>query len=488
MAGKLFVAGVVIGALAVVFFTSRREGGPPEEASPSILEAIGILTPKQETPAAEVPPPRFLESPQYLPLRQAMDLRTRYGKVHLAPGTSIWALRETEDGIRVKIAGAEMLMPVSAFREVVPTVAVRPPSQVDAMPPVANGAGILPPATNQSIPAPSAASPVTASTSPSAAATGRFDTQNSVVIEGASGTGSASIVNMQGKAVIITNAHVVSGNSALRFRRLDGTEVKPEKIGISTQCDLAMASQSQLRGGLPMAEDVSKEVAVGDDVIVLGNSQGSGVVTEIPGKVLGIGPELVEVDAKFVEGNSGSPIVQTKTGKVIAIATFVTLRNSSMIDKDSPFNGIRRFGYRLDVAKAWEYPEPARFAAEAATLQQRRHVTEMLATVFVDIDDDGYLSLGAHQSANNPARPCMLDYLRAVDQARHPSTADIMGAKSRLFRELLYLANSGEVDTSGFTRWHANELDKDRRVRKFLRERFAEFASYQDAATQLRRR
>ena len=110
MAGKLFVAGVVIGALAVVFFTSRREGGPPEEASPSILEAIGILTPKQETPAAEVPPPRFLESPQYLPLRQAMDLRTRYGKVHLAPGTSIWALRETEDGIRVKIAGAEMLM------------------------------------------------------------------------------------------------------------------------------------------------------------------------------------------------------------------------------------------------------------------------------------------------------------------------------------------------------------------------------------------
>ena len=46
-----------------------------------------------------------------------------------------------------------------------------------------------------------------------------------------------------------------------------------------------------------------------------------------------------------------------------------------------------------------------------------------------------------------------------------------MAAKSRLFRELLYLANSGEVVTS------ANELDKDRRVRTFLRERSAEFAS-----------
>jgi hypothetical protein len=247
-----------------------------------------------------------------------------------------------------------------------------------------------------------------------------------------------------------------------------------------------MVAQHDLSDGLPMHEDVGAGVAVGDDVLVLGNSQGSGVVTEIPGKVVGIGPDLVEVDAKFVEGNSGSPIVHLKSGKVIAIATFLTLHNTSVIDKDSPFDGIRRFGYRLDVAKDWEYPELARFAAEAEAIRQRKHVTEMLAAVFVDIDNDGFLSLESHQGTNDPTRACVVEFLRAVDQRRRPSVADITSAKARLFRELLHVTNSGDLDTTGFTKWHTKEMSKDRRVRAFLRERFNELASYQDARAQIK--
>jgi hypothetical protein len=500
MNGKLFIAGVLVGGIAVVLLTSRQsdDDARPAEATPSLLETIGILPPKPEETSADAKPPptaSFLESPQYLTLRRPMDISTPYGKAHLSAGTSVWALRESERGILVKVGGREMFMPMWAFREPPPepiVAAAAPVARTETVKPAEQPAAAPPPAsvgpTEPKLAKTTEAKPTGEVPSSSSGQKTRLSADNFVVIEGASGTGSASIINMRGQPVIVTNAHVLSGNSALRFRRLNGSEVRPEKVGVSTQCDLAIATHRELQGGLPMAEDVSKDVAVEDEVVVLGNSQGSGVVTEITGKVVGVGPELVEVDAKFVEGNSGSPIVHVKSGKVIAIATFLTLRNTSIIDKDSAFNGIRRFGYRLDIAKDWEYPELARFTAEANTIRQRRHVTEMLATVFVDIDDDGYLNLGAHQSANNPARQCVVDYLRAVEGERRSSVADVIEAKRRLFRELLFLTNGGEIDTRGFTRWHAHELDRDRRVRKFLRERFTELASYQDAQAQIRRR
>ena len=47
---------------------------------------------------------------------------------------------------------------------------------------------------------------------------------------------------------------------------------------------------------------------------------GRDVVTVSEGKVIGIGSELLEVDAPFVSGNSGSPVLN-HYGQVIGIAT-----------------------------------------------------------------------------------------------------------------------------------------------------------------------
>ncbi len=63
------------------------------------------------------------------------------------------------------------------------------------------------------------------------------------------------------------------------------------------------------------------------------------------GRSRGSDRALVEVDAKFVEGNSGSPIIHVKTGKVIGIATFAL--------KAEPGLTFEGFAIRGGMAPLW---------------------------------------------------------------------------------------------------------------------------------------
>ena len=53
-------------------------------------------------------------------------------------------------------------------------------------------------------------------------------------------------------------------------------------------------------------------------------AKGGGVINTIISQLTGIGSNLVESDAQFVHGNSGSPIIDVKNGKVIGVATYLT--------------------------------------------------------------------------------------------------------------------------------------------------------------------
>ena len=98
-----------------------------------------------------------------------------------------------------------------------------------------------------------------------------------------------------------------------------------------------------------MLDNLNANVAVGDEVWVLGNAEGAHVVTPIAGKLVGIGPNLVEVDAPFVPGNSGSPIIHKRTGKVIGVATYVIQRAADAAPGLSLPTAVRRFGYRVVI-------------------------------------------------------------------------------------------------------------------------------------------
>ena len=177
-------------------------------------------------------------------------------------------------------------------------------------------------------------------------------TKLAVIVAGSkAGTG---FVMREGRRLwLVTNAHVVRGQPIVRATMLDGTTLTLGPREFAAERDLA---RFPVDGNRPALEIRAGLPDVGERVTVLGNTDGRGVITEINGRVVGVGPTEVEVDAAFTTGNSGSPVID-RTGRVIAVASY--LRNcrddGNWSKKNTRFNGIRRFALRLAGVK-WERP------------------------------------------------------------------------------------------------------------------------------------
>ncbi len=162
-----------------------------------------------------------------------------------------------------------------------------------------------------------------------AAAPAPFDANLSarsvVIIKGDEKQGSGFVGNTKNGPRLFTNGHVLSGLHSPVAKLENGVEVHMDDLSYADGIDVMQIADKALPPGLDIAENLDG-VSVGDQVVVVGNSLGGGVATHIEGVVKGIGPNLVEVDAPFVPGNSGSPVIHVKTGKVIGIATYVTVQ------------------------------------------------------------------------------------------------------------------------------------------------------------------
>jgi hypothetical protein len=195
--------------------------------------------------------------------------------------------------------------------------------------------------------------------------------QAMVIVEGDAGRGSAFVVKMEGKTYLVTNSHVGRGNQHVKFKDLHNKEITTGPLQIADMVDAVRAEVAATDNVLELEPEIEKSVKIGDEVIVAGNSEGEGVVREIPGKVVGIGPDRVEVDAGFVPGNSGSPILLKATGKVIGVATYMKVPGFGRNGWKSPIslNETRRFGYRLDSVAKWITPStPEHLAREGQQL------------------------------------------------------------------------------------------------------------------------
>ena len=157
-------------------------------------------------------------------------------------------------------------------------------------------------------------------------------------------SGSGFVVRDGGRPYLFTNAHVVREGTVIA-QRLDGTRLKLGPRDEAVGRDMVRFALDESVPAFDLAAGVPD---IGDPVVVLGNSDGRGVVTEIRGKVIGVGPREIEVDAAFVIGNSGSPVLD-RNGRVIGIATYLRdCRNDEDWSKaNTRFNGIRRFALRL---------------------------------------------------------------------------------------------------------------------------------------------
>ena len=215
-----------------------------------------------------------------------------------------------------------------------------------------------------------------------------------VFVEGKTGQGSGFIVDYKGQKYLFTNAHVMAGVRAPQFKLLDRSPVRVGAAVAAVAHDIVALGVLDGGTAIPCVESLDKEVSIGDAVVVLGNAEGAGVVNLLQGAIVGIGPNLVEVDAPFVPGNSGSPIIHLRSGKVIGIATYMTIRRSG--DRTER---VRRFGYRLDSVQQWQPVDWTRFYAEADSMDKIEKTTAEFGVLLEDFNKNGKPT----RSYNSPA-------------------------------------------------------------------------------------
>lgn len=150
------------------------------------------------------------------------------------------------------------------------------------------------------------------------------------------GAGSGMVIDPTG--LVLTNAHVVNGANNIIVSLSDGREMPADLVSSVPSRDVALL---QIRGGSSLdvvTLGTSKELAVGDAVVAVGNALNLGATpTVTAGIVSALNrsidagarsqvverlDELIQTDAAINRGNSGGPLVNA-AGQVVGINTAV---------------------------------------------------------------------------------------------------------------------------------------------------------------------
>lgn len=208
---------------------------------------------------------------------------------------------------------------------------------------------------------------------------------NLVFVEGSEGQGSAFLCLLNGKRVLLSNQHVIRGNPNIRFTTLNQAVIKVGAARAAVAHDLIAYDAPDALAPMEGVIDFTQTVAVGDEVVVLGNTEGARVIKPLLGKVVGIGPNLVEITSEFMPGNSGSPIIHMKSGKVIGIATYAVIRSVNSLTQTRE-KSVRRFGYRLDSVQTWQPVNWPLYQAESAAMKKVADLSGAITSLLIDIN------------------------------------------------------------------------------------------------------
>lgn len=124
---------------------------------------------------------------------------------------------------------------------------------------------------------------------------------------------------------LITNAHVVEGNSSVTLKLSDGSSMPARVLRSEPEVDIAIVRVNTPRAGQATLQLGSVAAArPGQEVIAIGSALGMLQNTVTRGIVSGIrnagGVMLIQTDAAINRGNSGGPLLD-RSGRVIGITT-----------------------------------------------------------------------------------------------------------------------------------------------------------------------
>ena len=144
--------------------------------------------------------------------------------------------------------------------------------------------------------------------------------------------GSGVIINKDG--LILTNAHVIEGASAINVEFIDGRSAQATLVGAVEARDVALIKVEGVNGLKAADLGSSSDLQVGDDVVAIGNALNLGDTPSVTtGIVSALGRSLqsptgylltalIQTDAAINPGNSGGPLVNS-AGQVVGINTAI---------------------------------------------------------------------------------------------------------------------------------------------------------------------
>jgi serine protease Do len=147
--------------------------------------------------------------------------------------------------------------------------------------------------------------------------------------------GSGFLYNDKGD--VITNAHVVANTKEVKVKTADSKEFSGTVIGISSDTDVALVRVPGLAGVEPLKIAKNRKAEIGDEVLALGSPLGlqntvtTGIISGID-RDFDLAPfhyeDVYQISAPIAPGNSGGPLIDSKTGEVLGI-------NSAGMDQGS---------------------------------------------------------------------------------------------------------------------------------------------------------
>ena len=193
-----------------------------------------------------------------------------------------------------------------------------------------------------------------------------IDVKNAlVIVETDAGAGTGFIATLNGTKYIISNRHLLEGARQYSFKTASGTVLQPLRLEIAKDRDVARITIKDLNSEGLVVDD--SNVAIGQRIVVYGNSMGESVITETTGDIIGVGPSTLEVSALFVAGNSGSPIIDARNN-VVGVATYMVQSDKDEFILDTRYEKPRRYATRIpyDAEDIW-IPVSTRMLYEQST-------------------------------------------------------------------------------------------------------------------------
>ncbi|MDP2290982.1 MAG: trypsin-like peptidase domain-containing protein [Actinomycetota bacterium] len=180
------------------------------------------------------------------------------------------------------------------------------------------------------------------------------------------GTSAGTGIILTADGQVLTNAHVVAGATAITVT-LDGetTARTATVIGADTTNDVALLQIEGASGLTPAALGDSDAVAVGDDVVAIGNALDlDGAVSVTRGIISALDRSIdvesatltnaIQTDAAISSGNSGGPLVNA-AGEVIGVNSAGATSTGSV--------SVENVGFAIPINHAMEIVEQLRAQA-----------------------------------------------------------------------------------------------------------------------------